>query len=214
MSATIETVADLLTRLGGVPPERIRFHPIPGTATEADVLDRPHGEKRLYELIDGVLVEKPTGYYESRLALLLGHFLEAFLATHDLGIVLGADAALRLMPGRIRIPDLAFVGWNHFPGRLLPSERIPDLVPDLAVEVMSESNTESEMAHKLREYFAAGVQLVWYVYPENRTVSVYTSPTAVQVITESETLDGGSVLPGFQLPIQEWFQRAGARREV
>jgi len=213
MSATIETLADLLERLGGVPPERIRWHPVPGTATEADVLVRPDGEKRLYELIDGVLVQKPMGYYGSRLALLLGYFLELFLASHDLGIVLGADAALRLMPGRVRIPDLAFVAWERFPDRLLPPEPIPDLVPDLAVEVLSESNTEAEMERKLREYFAAGVRLVWYVSPENQTVSVYTSATVVHVLAAADTLDGSDVLPGFQLSIQEWFQRAGSRRQ-
>jgi len=79
--------------LGWVPLDRIRCQPAPGTATEADVLVDPQGEKRLYELVDGVLVEKPRGYYESLLAALLIRFLGSFLDVHDLGMVLGAEEA-------------------------------------------------------------------------------------------------------------------------
>src|SRR5687767_4936390 len=91
----IETLGDLLERLGSVPLERVRMHPAPGTATENDVLARPDGLKRLCELVDGVLVEKAMGYYESRLAVVLIGFLQYFLRKNDLGIVLGADATLR-----------------------------------------------------------------------------------------------------------------------
>ena len=81
----IETLDDLLHRLGRVPLHRIRLHPPPGTATEADVLVYPHGEKRLCELVDGVLVEKPMGYYESLLAGVLIQLLRNFLDERDLG---------------------------------------------------------------------------------------------------------------------------------
>jgi Uma2 family endonuclease len=208
----IETLDDLLQRLGRVPLNRIRFHPAPGTATEADVLLYPVGEKRLCELVDGVLVEKPMGYYESRLAAILIYFLEQFLGQHDLGIVLGESGTLRLMPGLVRIPDVCFISWERFPNRELPREPIPDLVPDLAVEVLSESNTPAEMERKLHEYFTAGARLVWYVEPEPPGVRVYTSPDDLRLLNEAETLDGGAVLPGFQLAIRDWFDRAGRRR--
>jgi Uma2 family endonuclease len=208
----IETLADLHARLGNVPLQRIRCHPAPGTATEADVLVYPRGEKRLYELVDGVLVEKPMGYYESLVAAILIHLLGSFLETHDLGLVLGADATLRLAPGLVRLPDVSFIAWEHFPNRELPAEPIPDLVPDFVVEVLSAGNTAAEMERKLHEYFIAGVRLVWYVYPEQRTVHVYTSPHEVRILHEADRLDGGSVLPGFQLPMQQWFARAGRRR--
>jgi Uma2 family endonuclease len=208
----IETVADLLDRLGGIPPERVRFRPVPGTATEADVLIYPEGEKRLFELVDGVLVEKPMGYYESLLAAWLIRLLGRFLDQHDLGIVLGADATLRLAPGLVRVPDVCFVSWDRFPNRELPPEPIPELAPDLAVEILSQSNTEAEMERKLREYFAAGVSLVWYVDPDSRTARIYTSPQNVRLLNEEETLDGGPVLPGFRLTIRDWFDRAGRRR--
>jgi Uma2 family endonuclease len=208
----METVADMLDRLG-VPPERIRLHPPPGTATEADVLASPDGERRLCELVDGVLVEKPMGFYESLLAGWLIRLLGRFLDQHDLGFVLPADATLRLKPGLVRLPDVSFFSWDQFPNRKLPRERVPALSPDLAVEVISEGNTEAEMARKLQEYFTAGVRLVWYVYPETRTVQVYTSPTDVRLLRDEDTLDGGTVLPGFLLSIREWFEEAGEREE-
>jgi Uma2 family endonuclease len=207
-----ETLADLLQRLGSIPLERIRLHPPPGTATEADVLARPGGVKRLCELVDGVLVEKPMGYYESRLAAVLIYLLEHFLSQHDQGIVLGADATLRLAPGLVRLPDVSFVAWTHFPNRQLPSAGVPDLAPDLAVEVLSPSNTAAEMARKRREYFGAGTTLVWEVDPAARTITVYTAPDRSTVLDEGQVLDGGTVLPGFTLAIREWFDRAGQRQ--
>ena len=218
MAATIPphaaTLADLLDRLGHVPPERIRLHPAPGTATEDDVLVLPGGEKRLCELVDGVLVDKPMGYYESLLAAWLIRFLGRFLDEHDLGIVLGADATLRLARGLVRLPDVSFISWDRFPDRRLPTKPIPDLAPDLAVEVLSPSNTEREMTRKLHEYFSAGCRLAWYVPWGQRVVRVYTSPTAVRILHEDDVLDGGAVLPGFSLAIRDWFDRAGPRHDA
>jgi hypothetical protein len=115
---TLETLADLVQRLGDIPLERIRLRPPPGTATEADVLISPDGVKRLCELVDGVLVEKPMGYYESRLALILAQWLLNFLDQHDLGIVTGESGPLRLDAGLVRMPDVAFLAWEQFPKRL------------------------------------------------------------------------------------------------
>jgi Uma2 family endonuclease len=208
----IETLADLLDRLGNIPPERIRFHPAPGTGTEQDVVAAAEAaDERLCELVDGVLVEKSMGYYEARLAAVLGYFLEAYLTDHDLGIVLGADGMTRLEPGLVRIPDVSFFSWDRFPDRTLPRAPIPDLAPDLAVEVLSQSNTPREMERKLHDYFRAGTKLVWYVDPERRTATVYTAPDQSTVVAEDGVLDGGAVLPGFRLAMKDWFARAGER---
>ena len=112
---------------------------------------------------------------------------------------------VRLASGLVRIPDVSFISWSRLPDRRIPDQAIADLVPDLAVEVISRGNTRKEMSRKLREYFTAGVQLVWYVYPEAREVHVYTSVDRVHVMSERQSLDGGNVLPGFALSVAELF---------
>jgi Uma2 family endonuclease len=205
---TIDTLAELLERLGSISPARVRFRPPPGTAKPQDVVACETGEKRLCELVDGVLVEKAMGYYESRLAAVLLSLLEVFCQEHNIGIVLGADATTALAPGLVRLPDVSFVSRLRLPGGTVPREPIPDLAPDLAVEVISQGNTPQEMERKLREYFEAGVNLVWYVYPQTRTVRVYRAPGRVLELSEDQTLDGGDVLPGFAVNIRDWFRRA------
>jgi len=202
----IATLADLQDLLGHVPLDRIRFHPPPGTATEADVLKASHGfSGQFCELVEGVLVEKAMGYRESRLAMVLGYFLEGFLRTHDWGLVTGAQGTVRLFPGLVRIPDVAFTTWGRLPNRRLPDEPIPQLAPDLAVEILSRGNTAPEMQRKRQEYFTAGVRLVWEVDPDARTVSVYTAADAMTILTQTDVLGGGDVLPGFTLPLAQLF---------
>lgn len=206
-----ETVADLLHQLGDIPPERLRLVPPPGLATEEDVIHSKSRFNRLCELVDGVLVEKAAGYYEARVAGVLGYLLEVFLEKYDLGIVLGGSCMVRLAPGLVRLPDVSFLSWSHFPNRLLPPGAILGIKPDLAVEVLSPSNTKKEMARKRREYFAGGARLVWEVDPRKRIVRVYTAAERFTELTEEQTLDGGDVLPGFTLLISRWFARAGQR---
>ncbi|MBV9124443.1 MAG: Uma2 family endonuclease [Planctomycetes bacterium] len=201
-----KNLADLVERLGDIPLERILLQAPPGTATEQDVLAaRATPEKRLCELVDGVLVEKAMGTRESWLAVLLIHHLMTFLEQHDLGLVLGADGMLRFFSGRVRIPDVSFLSWERLPGRELPDSPIADLVPDLAVEVLSKGNTKKEMARKLRDYFQAGVRLVWLVDPKSQAVDVYTSATKKKRLTRNQILEGGEVLPGFTLPLRQLF---------
>lgn len=212
MALVLETLADPLDRLGDVPLERIRLHPPPGTATEADVLARPDGQKHLRELVDGVLVERTTGYYESLLAALLIGFLRRYLEDHDLGIVLGEAGPLRLAPGLVRIPDVSFIAWERFPDRRLPAEPIPMLAPDLAVEILSPGNTGREMERKRQEYLAAGTRLVWIANPVDRAVQVSTGPADVRRLGGDDVLDAAPVLPGFQLGVRAWFDAAPPHR--
>jgi Uma2 family endonuclease len=207
MRVRYETLADVLEQLGGIDPRRVRATPQPGKATEKDVLHFLDHHNRLYELVDGVLVEKIMGLMESAVAVDLIGYLSPFVRQHDLGAVAGADGTLRLMPKLVRIPDVSFISWAQLPSHEYPSEPIPTLYPDLAVEVLSEGNTKGEMELKLKEYFLAGTRLVWFVDPEARTVQVYHSPDEVTVLTERDTLDGGDVLPGFTLPVKELFVR-------
>jgi len=134
MAMTFETAADLVQRLGNIPLERICFTPPPGTATERDLLAAMRRSDRLYELVDGTLVEKAMGLSESMIALLVSRRIGNFAEEHDLGIPAGADGTVRLLKGLVRVPDVSFFCWDKLPGRVLPSEPIPDLFPDLAVE--------------------------------------------------------------------------------
>jgi Uma2 family endonuclease len=199
------TVADLWERLGQVPLDRIRLTPTPGTAVEQDVLDSNAQSDTICELVDGVLVEKTMGYMESLLAMAIGEFLRRFVRKHKLGIVLGPDGTLRILPRQVRAPDVCFLSWKRFPDGKLPQTPIPAVAPDLAVEVLSEGNSAGEMQRKLYDYFAAGVRLVWYVDLRTRTATVYTSPERSTVFGENDVVTGGDVLPGFELPLRELF---------
>ena len=154
------TIADLLHRLGGISGKRVHLFPSPGTATEKDVIKVHDRTNRLCELVDGVLVEKVMGFDESRFAVLLVSFLFNHLRQHDIGTLLGADGMVRLFPGLVRIPDVAFISWKRFPKSKRERGEIPTVAPDLVVEVLSKGNTRREMAMKLDEYFRAGVRLV------------------------------------------------------
>jgi Uma2 family endonuclease len=201
-----DNAAEVLDRLGGVPPERVLMRPPPGTAREKDLIARLDGSnKRLCELVDGVLVEKTMGIREARLALVLGQWLNEFAHLHGLGIVFGADGPIRILPGMVRVPDVSFVRWDRLPGEELPDEPILDVVPDLAVEVISRGNTKKEMERKLRNYFEAGVRLVWLIYPKTQAAEAFTSPKDMRRIGKRQSLDGADVLPGFRVALPRLF---------
>lgn len=206
MSVIFGNAAELVKRLGNIPLERICFTPPPGTATMRDLRAALRRSNRLYELVEGTLVEKALGLGESMIAGQLLIEIGVFARQHDLGIPAGEAGTVRLLKGLVRIPDVSFFCWDKLPGRVLPSKPIPDLAPDLAVEVLSESNTPAEMQRKLREYFLAGVRLVWMIDPARRQADVYTSPDVpAATLDETQVLDGGDVLPGFTLPLTELF---------
>jgi Uma2 family endonuclease len=208
------SLADLQEHLGGIPAERIRLFPPPGYATEEDVIQAAEREGRLCELEDGILVEKPMGWYESWLGVLISMKLAAFVTRRKLGKVLGADGTIRILPGKVKIPDVCFISWKRWPRKRLPRRPIPALVPDLVVEVLSQSNTRREMKSKLHRYFEAGVRLVWYVDPASRAADAYTSPTEVTHIEPAGELDGGEVLPGFRLSLPALFEEADYQPEA
>jgi Uma2 family endonuclease len=203
-SPEIRTLGNLLDRLGGVSADRVRYFPLPGTATVADVAQIHDREGRTCELIDGVLVEKKMGWHESMIAGAILAAIRAFVTPRKLGYVTGESGTTQIIPNLVRIPDVGFVSRDRLKDGL-PKQPVPLLVPDLAVEVLSVSNTPGEMDRKRREYFDAGVRLVWCVDIRSRTVAVYTSPENPQIFTEQQTLDGGNVLPGFTLPLAPLF---------
>jgi Uma2 family endonuclease len=203
------TFADVQKRLGGIPASRIHLHPQPGTATIRDLERLDRKTLGTCELIDGVIVEKQKGWYESLVASVLIELLAPHVRAHQLGIVLGSDAVLRLFPQQARAPDVCFVSKRRLhqykPSRNKP---IPVLIPDLAVEVLSKSNTPKEIELKLRQYFSSGVRLAWVIDPKRRIATIHTSLTERSAIELNGVLDGGKVVPGFRVHLRELFARA------
>lgn len=197
--------AYLHDRLGGIPLTRIRRNPPPGTATEEDLLRAP---KPICELIDGVLVEKAMGDFESFLgqhvARLIGNHVEAA----KLGVVLGESGYIRITVDQVRAPDATFVPWSEFPdGEVPQNEAFWSVAPGLIVEVLSPGNTKSEIDRKLNEFFSVGCKLAWVIDPRKKTAKVYTSAKKFKELDETGTLEGGKVLPGFKLKLADLFAR-------
>jgi Uma2 family endonuclease len=202
----IDTVADLIHRLGDIPPHRILWNPTPGTATEADAIRLNDSvSRRLVELIDGTLVEKAMGFPESFLASWIVTCLNNFVTPHKLGIVGGADLLIRVVGTQVRLPDVSYYPWSSIPNAAELREPVGRIAPAIAVEVISPSNTKREIERKRIEFFSSGTVLFWVVDPKNETVQVYSDAMTFQVLTTADTLDGGAVLPGFTLAVSELF---------
>jgi Uma2 family endonuclease len=124
------------------------------------------------------------------------------------------DGVMKILPDIGRAPDVSFISWKSLPGGKPPprSEKVPALVPELVVEVLSESNTPREMARKRDEYFRAGVDLIWEIDPATRSANVYTGPSNVTPVPANGNLSGGDILPGFVLSLQTVFDRAERQR--
>ena len=182
------------------------------TATTPPLETTPPNDDMLYEMVNGQIVEKYMGAPETQVASFLIAFLAPFAMTHRLGMLHSEmmfliDPATNLQ----RRPDLAFVSHDRWPiRRRIPSGGAWNMVPDLAVEVVSPSNSGTEILAKLEEYFRAGVRLVWVIWPDQAKVYVYDSPTTVRILQVGDDLDGGAVVPGFQLPLADWFEEADA----
>ena len=194
-SPPINTLGDLLDQLGGISADRVRFRPAPGEATEQDCFDAERRFGVLCELIDGTLVEKPTGLYESVLAVIIAGLLREFVSPRRLGIVAAPDGMYRVMPGKIRMPDVSFTCWDRLPPDY-QHQAAPDLSPDLAIEILSPSNTAREMARKRVKLFSGGTRLMWIIDPPTRSVAVYVDAESNPIVlNEDQSVDGGVVLP-------------------
>ncbi|MEJ7594498.1 MAG: Uma2 family endonuclease [Planctomycetaceae bacterium] len=204
--------ADLQQHLGGIPLHRICLIPPPGCASEDDVIRLHDVEHRLCELLDGILVEKTMGWYESILAGLIITRINVYLESHNLGKVLGPDGTLRFLPGLVKIPDVSFVSWQRWPQQSPPRRPIPAIIPDLIIEVLSDGNTDDEMEAKLRVYQQAGVRMIWYINPKSCDAVCHRSAGESTYIARDGVLYGEDVLPDFQLSVSELFTRADQQR--
>ena len=167
----------------------------------------------LYEVVNGKVVEKPAmGVFETWFASELFGWLQRSPGIQEHGRALSEmlfllDAANDLK----RRPDLAFVSHERWArNRPVPRTAAWEVIPDLAIEIISPTNLACQVIVKVSEYFRCGVRLVWVVYPVAEQVYVYESPTSVRILTRSDRLDLPAILPGFQLPLESLFERPTA----
>lgn len=165
---------------------------------------------KFYEVVDGQIVENPPmGARESELASFLLELMGPPARLNRLGRVV---TEMLFMIDHVRIlkrrPDVAFVSNNRWPlKRRVPARESWHVVPDLAIEVVSKTNSANTIARKIDEYFDAGVVLMWVIYPALSKIYVYDSPTHVRILQIGDELDGGAVLPGFSVPLSALFGR-------
>ena len=163
----------------------------------------------LYEVVNGKIVElPPMGAFEVDVASILFGYLVQFTHTQKVGRIESEMLfLLDAVTGLKRRPDLAFVSYARWPRKKrIPSTDAWNVIPELPIEVVSPSNTASEVLKKVQEYFQAGCKRVWVIYPTLEQVYVYQSPTQTRILTRQDELDGEDLLPGFRLPLASLFE--------
>jgi Uma2 family endonuclease len=162
------------------------------------------------ELVRGKVVrEPPAGFEHGHLAARIGALLSRFVDEHQLGVVVGAETGFVLAdaPPLVRAPDAAFVVAARLPPVTTRIKGFARLAPDLAVEVVSPSNTAAEIRQKVRDYLDAGTRVVWVLDPSDETVRVFRPGADPEVRRGRHDLDGDDVLPGLRISVAAVFAR-------
>ncbi len=189
------------------------YVPRPGRPWTIDDLYRLADDENRYELVQGdLLMMSPASPVQGRFAVRLIQAIASHVDEHYLGEVYTCEPGFVLQPepdAVIRVPDVAFVRTERIPP---PEEQAGfwNLAPDLAVEVISPSETAAEIQAKVRDYLAAGTALIWLVYPQTQTVVEYRSLREIVQYGLDDTLEGGDVLPGFRYPLSRLFRERNA----
>ena len=163
-----------------------------------------------YELVRGVLAEVAvTGYEHAEVEANIFRLLDQHVWPRRLGRITGGGAMFRLQqePDTLRRPDVAFVRTDRLPARD-QRRSYAQFIPELAVEILSPSNTAAEMREKVTEYLRVGVRLVWIVDPETETVTIHTPDAALVILAAGAEITGGAVLPDFRCPVAAFFDLA------
>jgi len=196
-------MADLLRELGDIPAERVRIHPTPGSVERVDLDDITKSEG-IYELVYHTMVRKPMGDNESLFALLMAHLFHDYLRSNRCGLLYGETTHIEFTQGEILSPDLSFVTWDRLPEQKRP-QRLGTIIPNLVIEVLSQSNTAGEMRRKRVVYFQSSVEQVWEVDIELHTLTVYHNVDEYVTYTRNDTVLGEPMLPEFVLSLSELF---------
>lgn len=172
-------------------------------ATIADLLKMPDDGYK-HELVDGEIVVSAAGFRHSEIAARIAHIVATYLEKSPIGKVYSADVGILFPNGNLRSPDVTFVRNEKLPDGVSP-EGFGEIIPDLAVEVLSPSDRMRQVAQKIGEFLEMGVPLVWLVDPKRESVTVYRSLSDTDQLRREYTVDGGAVLPGFTCPVSRFF---------
>jgi Uma2 family endonuclease len=157
-----------------------------------------------YELVDGEIIASPSGVYSSAVATRISYLLQMYTDKNPVGLVMGADVGIRLPDGNVRSPDVSVVRMEKLPGGK-PPRSFGAFAPDLAVEVLSPSDSPRLVADKIGEYLQCGVSLVWLVDPDAKSVTIFRSLTDVRSLQSGDTITADPVLPGFSCAVERFF---------
>jgi Uma2 family endonuclease len=168
-------------------------------------VQQPENADKTFEFIGGEVVEVPSNPYVSEIAQLISFFLQSFLRQNNIKGHITGEAGGYMVAGERYAPDVAYISYERQPE--LARKGYNPNPPELAVEVISDPDNREEQRQlrmKLTSYLAAGV-LVWVVNPEDQSVEVYQSGQSARIVEADGKLDGGDVLPGFEVAVKEIF---------
>lgn len=178
-----------------------------GLVTAVDLYNMPdHGGRQ--ELVKGEIVPmSPASTKHGLVAFRLAFEIGKFVEKEALGTIYAAETGFTLArdPDTVRAPDVAFVSADRIPEAGVPETGFWAIAPDLVAEIVSPNDRASEVHDKVADYLNAGVKLVWIIDPQSKSAAVYRTFSDAQLLLAKDTLDGGDVLPGFQLPLAVLF---------
>jgi len=172
--------------------------------TDEEFMALPDGDR--YELVNGeLIIVGNSGMEHGNLGAFLCGLLEIYARRNKLGSTFDSSTAFTMKTGNKRSPDVSFVAKDRLRGLKKLPKGFFQGAPDLAVEIISPSNTFDEIHTKIVEYFDSGSKLVWVIHPDEESVLVYHKPQPDKLLQRSDSLDGETIIPGFTVPLAELF---------
>jgi Uma2 family endonuclease len=174
------------------------------TSLTAEQLEKLPADDLRHELDQGELITmSPAARRHGKLQVRISRLLSEFVERNGLGeVVTEVGFILGRDPDTVRAPDVAFLRA----GRPAAATGFEEGAPDLAVEIVSPSDTASEMAHKVNQYLRAGASEVWVVYPDEKQVHVFDTTATARILDAAQTLSAPEILPGFSLQVGALFE--------
>jgi Uma2 family endonuclease len=178
------------------------------SVTADELWAMPDVQGKHLELINGEVVEvSGAGVLHGLIVDVVLHLLRTFVRAGNLGLVLpdNTGCILRRNPDMVRVPDASYVSWDRVPAEGIPQGFLP-VAPDLAVEVVSPNDTAADVFGKVHDYLDAGTRMVWVLWPEYRSITLYHPDGSIVDLGPDDVLGGGDVLYGFTQKVSAFFE--------